>query len=268
MKTQEILAQHQQNWQNITDGIDGTGTRLDNVQSRTRATYPYRRPKFALANGILGEVVFHVNEDWNYYSKRYNKPKVTVTGKGVEFTFPKAVLAGTSCAVNLKKVFQPVERFAGNWLLEVLARQFGKTKINKDLRKVQLHECFSLLKIRSIASVEIYARIVAGTVYDYCALAGKETYHASSPKLAIAGLREKRTTRNQLDAELLTFRGAKKAYHFCDTGLRIFCADNDIDVKSALTRAELRNIVINKKELNCGKYSADLYKIGIKLNCK
>jgi len=246
-------------------------TPLSQVQSHTRATYPYRRPQFMLANGILGKVDFDVNEDWDYYSKRYNRPKTDISAKEVQFILPQVKYEQGrpgNIIVALQTNRQSVERFMGNWFLDALGRQFGMTRVEKSLRKVQLHECFALRKERSLAGVQIYARVVAGTVYDYCALVGKETYHAATAKSAIAGLRAKRESRVASEREVLTLKNVMRDYNFCATGIRNFCGDNGLDPDSEITRAELRNIVLKNRKLNCEKYSVDLRKVGINLNCK
>jgi len=265
-RKRELIANHIRTWQKLHE----SGTRLDNVQSHTRASYPYLRPEFALANGIIGKIDFDVAEDWDYYSKRYNYPKTEISGKHVAFTYPlvKYERNGNHVIISLRKTQQSVDRFAGNWFLDAIGRNFGTTRIEKSLRKAQLHECFSLRKKHDLAGVQIYARVVAGTVYDYCALVGKETYHAATAKSAIAGLRAKRESRIASEREVLTLKNVMRDYNFCATGIRNFCGDNGLDPDSEITRAELRNIVLKNRKLNCEKYSIDLRKVGINLNCK
>lgn len=268
-----LLSEHAAKWWRL---YRGEGTALDQVDSRTSASYPYSRPKFALADGIVGHVEFEVTDDWNYYSIKYGRPKTTVDGRGVKFTYPQAQVtrgADGGIKVELKRAWHSLDRFAGNWFLDILAIQFGKTRIEKNLRRVQLHECFSLRLERKIAGVEIYSRIVANTVYDFCAVAGKETFHAANAKEAIAGLREKRESRVRFDSETLRaiFRNGKcdvAGATFCSAGVRSFCADNQIDENAAMSRSELRNVVLKNRALNCEKYVAELRQIGINVNCK
>lgn len=281
-----LLAEHSAEWWEIYRGEEvmqnyiyferNPSTPLASVDSSTSASYPYCRPQFALADGIIGRVDFNVTDDWEYYSKKYGRPKTTVDNRGVQFTYPQVQVtrdAGGEIKVELKREWQPLDRFAGNWFFDVLARQFGKTRVEKNLRKVQLHECFSLRLERKIAGVEIYSRIVANTVFDVCAVAGKETFHAATAKKAVAGLREKRESRVRFDSETLRaeFNNGKcnvAGATFCSTGVRNFCADNGIDESAEMSRADLRKIVLQNRELNCEKYSQELRQIGISLNCK
>jgi len=281
-----LLADHAESWWKIYRGEEvmpnyiyierNPTTPFTSVDSRTSGSYPYCRPQFALADGIIGRVDFNVAEDWDYYSKKYGRPKTTVDNRGVWFTYPQVKItreADGSIKVELKRSWQPLARFAGNWFLDVLVRQFGKTRVEKNLRRVQLHECFSLRLERKIAGIEIYSRIVANTVYDVCAVAGKETFHAATAKEAVAGLREKRESRVRFDSEILraVFNNGKcnvAGATFCSTGVRNFCADNGISEDAEMSRAELRNIVLLNRKLNCEKYSQELRQIGISLNCK
>jgi len=270
-----LLAEHAAQWWKIYYR-SVHNTPLDHVELRTHASYPYSKPQFALVDGIVGRVDFNVTDDWNYYSKKYGRPKVTVDQRGVWFIYPQAQVtreADGTIKVELKRSWQSLDRFAGNWLFDVLARQFGKTVVEKPLRKVQLHECFSLRMERKIAGVEIYSRIVANTVYDVCAVAGKETFHAATAKEAVAGLREKRESRVRFDSEKLRaiFNNGKcnvAGATFCSTGVRNFCADNGIAEDAEMSRADLRNIVLKNRALNCEKYAEELRRIGISLNCK
>ncbi len=272
-----LLAEHAAKWWGLyREGYaDGNGYKLSQVSDKTSASYPYRKPQFALADGIVGRIDFDVTDDWNYYSKKYSRPKTTVDGRGVWFIYPQAKISQADgvIKVELKRSWQSLDRFAGNWFLDTLVRQFGKIRIEKKLRKVQLHECFSLRLERKIAGVEIYSRIVADTVYDMCALAGNETFHAATVKEAVAGLREKRESRIQFDSEMLRaiFSNGKcnvAGATFCSTGVRNFCADNGIVENAEMRRDELRNIVLKNRKLNCEKYSQELRQIGISLNCK
>lgn len=276
-----LLAEHAAKWWEIYKAGDTAinakrAYALSAVSEKTSASYPYHKPQFALVDGIVGRVDFDVADDWEYYDNKYGRPKTTVGRRGVSFTYPQAQVsrdADGEIKVELKREWQSLDRFAGNWFFDVFARQFGKNRVEKNARKVQLHECFSLRLERKIAGVEIYARVVANTVYDLCAVAGKETFHAATAKEAVAGLRDKRESRIRFDSETLrvAFRNGKcdvAGATFCSAGVRNFCADNGIDENAEMSRAELRSIVLKNRKINCEKYSQELCKIGIKVNCK
>lgn len=266
-----LLAEHAAKWWKL---YRGEGVALANVSEETSASYPYGAPRFALADGIIGNVNFYVDDDWD--AGYGGRPKTTISKRRVDFVFPQAQVsrgADGAIKVEMRSVSHPLDRFAGNWFIDVLARQFGKSIVGKRLRKVQLHECFSLRLERKIVGVEIYSRIVANTVYDVCAVAGKETFHAATAKEAVAGLREKRESRVRFDSEKLhaVFQNGKcdvAGAKFCSAGVRNFCADNGIAEDAEMSRAELRNIVLKNRALNCEKYSQELRRIGINVNCK
>lgn len=276
-----LLAEHAAKWWSLYESKlfaerGQNGYALTEVSEKTSASYPYRKPQFALADGIIGRVDFDVTDNWDYYSKKYGRPKTTVDGRGVWFTYPQAQFtsaANGGIRVELKRSWQSLDRFVGNWFFSVLAAEFGKTRVEKNLRRVQLHECFFLRLERKIKGVEIYARVVANTVYDFCAVVGKETFHAATAKEAVAGLREKRESRVRFDSETLraAFKNGKcnvAGAMFCSTGVRNFCADNGIEESAEMSRAELRNIVLKNRKLNCEKYADELRQIGIIVNCK
>lgn len=269
----EALARGRALAENYPEKLAQAGPLADVVE-KTSAAYPYCRPLFRVGN-VLGQVTFLVDEDWHYYAKSYGKPKTTITEKQVVFTYSSVRYRRTDeghIHVSLHTSEHFVARFAGNWFFDVLAAEFGRHKVEKSLKRVQLHPCFQVVKLREIAGIQVFARQVANTVYDYCVVAGGETFHAPSIAAAIAGLREKRQARVDFDSEILTaeFAGMKcrvNGVTFCATGVRNFMADNGIEA-TTITRRELRAIVVKNRATNCAKYAADLCKIGISLNCK
>lgn len=73
---------------------------------------------------------------------------------------------------------------------------------------------------------------------------------------------------NRRDAEVLNAKSVISQYAFCRAGVQAFCNDNGLDFTAEITVADLRNLVIQNRDLNCSRYATFLRKMGIVLNCK
>jgi len=204
----------------------------------------------------VATVTYREVKDWNYYSKNYKHPKITVYGRKV--TFEKK---GYIKTVDL-------DNFNGDFLLKAYVKAF-KVKAYKQkgfARKVQLNDYLRTKKIRCIGNVELWERTINKAHYDYCAVINKTTYHAFTKKEALSGLKKKINAKIKKEMEVIS---KKTGYNlgFCETGMKSFCEDNDLDLEGSYTRAELRNIILQKRKLNCDKYAPEIRKLGIILGC-
>ncbi len=149
----------------------------------------------------------------------------------------------------------------GNWLLKIIIELLGiNPERVRGKAKIQLDPHFRIERVRSIHGVEIWMRTLAGDVYDYCAVRGKDTYHAESPIAAVQGLAAKLAApdsrKARLDMDYALGLG------FCRTGVEQFCEDYDLDAAGVYTRAELREIV-NLGNGQAEKYLPEFRKAGI-----
>jgi hypothetical protein len=207
------------------------------------------------------KVTYKENVDWNYYSKNYGKPKVTISDREVIFYSKKE-------EGNTKRVV-PVDDFKGDFILKAYAEAF-KIEPYKEkgfARKVQLNDYLRVKKIKSINDVEIWKRTLNEKEYDFVAVQNKTTFHAHTRKEAVEGLKRKIEAKLEEEEEIINKELGFKL-GFCKIGMENFCEDNNIDFEGKYTRKELRNIVLQQRNLNCEKYFKELKKIKILLNCK
>ncbi len=94
-------------------------------------------------------------------------------------------------------------------------------------------------------------------------------YHseAKTAEAAIASAKAIQRYYLKRDEQILTPDFVHRKFGFCLAGIRNFMAQNEITAER-ITVAELRNIVVARRELNCKHYRNHLAKIGIMLNCK
>lgn len=214
----------------------------------------------------FGKYLVTCKESVSYDNKKYSKSWHRAHG-GAKSVDSRDVVFFNTLTDEITKV--AVDAWRGEYVAQAIA-QFLKlqpVKVAKQLRKIQLNEAFDIVKVREIAGAQVWQRTIGGYHWDYCVVSGNETFHASTVKAAIEGLRKKREARVEADSETINYQTAKAA-GFCRTGIAQFCNDNDLDIDGEYTRAELRKIVVSNRDLNCQKYQQDLRKIGISLNCK
>lgn len=206
-------------------------------------------------------ITWDETSDWDYYSKSYGRPKNTYTNRRVELLAPSST--GNYFAIT--KTYD-VDKFAGKFLVEAIAAFTGTAKVAvpKKLRPVQLNPYFEVALVKDIAGVQVYTRSIAGILVDYCAVRQGATYHAETARQAIDGLRKKLQAKAEHETEIINYALGRRM-GFCDAGMRQFADDNGLDVDGSYSRAELRNIVIQRRELNASKYRRELAQIGISI---
>lgn len=149
----------------------------------------------------------------------------------------------------------------GNWLPKVVIAllQIAPER-HRGLSHIQLDPHYRISLSRKIAGIEIWRRTLAGETIDYCAVRGKDTYHASTPRAAVHGLSAKLATpgsrREILDMDYTLSLG------FCRTGVEQFCEDYNLDSTASYTRAEIQAIVARGNG-KAEKYERELAKAGI-----
>lgn len=227
-----------------------------------KASNAYRSSKmYARFGEYYITVTQDVSEDWEAYSKSWHSahgPKRTVESRDVNFY--KDGKFESSASVN---------SFAGNYLINAIVSKFNlqKIKVQKELKKVQLIDQAEVILVRNILSTKIYKRILAGADLDFCAVHGGETFHAATISKAIAGLQKKLKAEKYFEREMISKEDGFKL-GFCETGMKSFCEDNNLNYEGEYSRKDLRNIAVSNRNINCQKYAYELRKLGIVLNCK
>lgn len=175
-----------------------------------------------------------VEKDWNYYSKSWHRnhgPKVTVTGRFVEFTSKG----------GKKKVVQ-LDSWRGNWQCKALI-EAGIVKPKKGMMHVRLNEVFDIKLIGKRHGYLVYQRSLKGELVDYCLVSPLGmTYHAATVKECLAGLKLKRQQRERRKVATINWNFLK-SLGFCSPGIKEFCSIFDFDLDGSYTPDEVYQAV-------------------------
>jgi len=148
----------------------------------------------------------------------------------------------------------------GNWLPKIIIDLLGITpQRQRELAHIQLDPHYRVSLKRKIAGIEIWQRTLAGEIIDYCAVRGKDTYHASTQSEAVKGLAAKLATpgsrREVIDMDYALSLG------FCRTGVEQFCADYGLNCTCAYRRSEVQALIVSGNG-RAKKYERELVKAG------
>lgn len=238
----------------------GNEKRILEVQENKASNSYKGKTIYCIVNGHYITVSQEESEDWNAYSKGWHNthgPKRTIENRRVNFFKGGKFLFSKN-----------VNSFAGNYLVDAIVSGLNiPVQKIKGLAKVQLNKYFSVSLVRKVFNVEIFERKLADAHIDFCAFYNNETFHASTVPGTIAGLQRKLKANVYFDREKINKNIGYKL-GFCETGMKSFCEDNNINFEGEYSRKDLRNITITNRNLNCEKYSSELRKIGIIINCK
>lgn len=148
----------------------------------------------------------------------------------------------------------------GNWLLRVVVELLGIQPVPvRGKSHIQLDPHYRIALRRKIGNTEIWERTLSGDVYDYCAVRGKDTYHAATPREAVHGLAQKLaapgTRREKIDMDYALSLG------YCRSGVDQFCEDYQLDAEKSYTRAEIQALIVAGNG-RAEKYQRELEKAG------
>jgi hypothetical protein len=198
------------------------------------------------------------SEDYAKYSKAWHRahgPARSVFARTLEIRRFDPV----SGVVQRRDVDLTDKGWRGQWWLDALIASgiVEAVKVPSRLRSVQLHRAYSVALVRTIGSVEVFERSIAGDVVDFCVLWHGITYHAASQRYALIGLRQKLVAalrvkhKGPIDLALCRVLG------FCDAGVRQFCSDFGLDPALSYTADE---VIAAVERLGCmGRSGAALY---------
>lgn len=202
------------------------------------------------------------DHNWNYYAKSYTGPKSTYSDREVVFNTIRKL-------GKVTEVFSyPLTTFSGAFMEKAIAAYLGVTKVkcSNNLKAIQLSDIFTVVETNSINRYRLFQRRIGAILWDYAILDThtRTTYHANEQEKLIPGLRLKLKAKLDIESEAIT-KQTGYDLGFCETGMCQFCTDNNINFDESYTRQNLRNIVIENREINYRKYSRELHKIGIKI---
>ena len=203
--------------------------------------------------------------DWDYYAKSYGRPKNTYTNREVVFK----TIGKLGKVVDVFSY--PLATFAGAFVEKAIAayQDITKVKCPNGLKSIQLADYFTVKETNAINGYRLFHRYIGLVPWDYAILDTKtgNTYHAKDQDRLIPGLRAKLTAKFDHKTEIIT-KQTGFDLGFCQEGMMYFCEDNNLDFEGQYSRAELRNIVVQRRDINLRKYRIELNQIGITLGKK
>lgn len=208
-------------------------------------------------------VAWDEEHDWDFYAKSYNRPKSTYDNRRIEFkTIGKFG--------NKEIIFTYLlDSFAGNFIEKAIAAfyKIDKIKVSKELKSLQLQDYFSLTELKAINGYRLFNRRIGNVSWDFAILDTKTgmNFHSFNLENLVPGLRNKITAKFDIENTEIN-KQTGYSLGFCETGMRSFCNDNNVDFEGTYTRKELRNIVTKNREQNYRKYKTELNKIGISIS--
>lgn len=148
----------------------------------------------------------------------------------------------------------------GKWLINTVCELLEIKPVPvRGKSHIQLDNHFTINLSRKIGNVEIWERKLAGELYDYCAVRGKDTYHADTQLEAIQGLQRKLALpgmrHEKIDMNYAISLG------FCRSGVVNFCEDYGLDEKKIYSRTEIQQKISEGNGL-AEKYERELEKAG------
>lgn len=202
--------------------------------------------------------------DWNYYSKRYNRPKVTVNARFIK------VLRWNPAAVRCDDVVREIARldigsYRNSEMVKTIAEflKIGPKRERGWSAAVQLNKYYRIAAAGKLHGIQCYVRTFAGVIQDHAARSGGVVHHAASRRDAVRGLLRKIRAETAVKNTTIT-RKLCKSLGFCDTGIREFCDLNGIEKnRDAATVDELRQTIAPRLRENRELFGWELQKIGV-----
>lgn len=128
----------------------------------------------------------------------------------------------------------------GSWRLKILI-ELGivKSEWVRGKRHIQLRPEYSIEEVGSSGDFTIYRRLLGTDVVDFCAAAGKLSYHAGTRQGSIKGLQDKIRVEKNLAPRKISYTYCVRHLGFCRIGLRQFCSDTGLDISLDYTLEEI-----------------------------
>lgn len=193
-----------------------------------------------------------IDEDWSYYSKAWHKshgPKRTVSDRKI--TFSRKHGTGTMTrAVEL-------DSWAGDFVANAIVALKLNTKKPVAPIRLRLNQAYDAKLVETKRGYKIYSRTILGQHHDWIIESPMGmTYHCCDRSKLIAGLHKK--IRNQT-REISGMINYKKVHSlgFCESGIKQFCTDFDLNIKNAYSPLEIHTRVKQNIE-KAAKYLGEL----------
>ncbi|NCB09317.1 MAG: hypothetical protein EOM73_14275, partial [Bacteroidia bacterium] len=191
--------------------------------------YQYQQRTFVVPeidhNGfpVTATIGWREDHDWDYYAKRYGRPKSTYSDR-------KVLFQSIGKLGQVENIFTfDLNNFAGNFMEKAIAgfQRVKKGRCPKGLKAIQMADYFTVKKLKSVNGYQLFQRYIGKVPWDYAILETKtgENYHAYDMERLIPGLRTKMQARIEHENEAITKKTAFRL-GFCQSGVRAFCEHN------------------------------------------
>ena len=210
---------------------------------------------------VIGNYAFvateDVEKDWNYYSKSYKFPKVTVHARNID-VYKKGK--------GLVKTYQ-VDRWTPGFMVEIVAQhmKIEKPAVAKSLRRFQSNKFYDVKRTKSCGGFAMYKQLLGKHVIGYVAY-NKHTdlhFHATTAEEALNGLKEKIVKfekQTKIDqSTILSAEFCNKNYGFCYPGMSEFAEAIGAAITDHLSVKELKERIEKLKDKSIlAKYRREL----------
>jgi hypothetical protein len=211
----------------------------------------------------------HKNHTYAIFKKHYITTSTVLHYDSSKVSHGLGKQTHTDRSISIKGKSGPditwnLKAYAGNFVLNAIEERFGrvkKVKVTKKLKPVQLNPKMEIIEIANNNGIKIFKRMFARVHYDYCAFSNKTTYHATSIQECVTGW-EKKKTLSTPGVKIINMKFLREL-GFCSTGIKQFCATNNIDSRDDYTVKELKTIVKKNLRYNKNYYGRELRQVGI-----
>ena len=170
--------------------------------------------------------------------------------------------AATMYSADCDQIARRVFSRRGDWMAKIAA-ELGLPTSPKSAITLSAANLFPPNEERQINGVHMHslAPFGAAKIRLYCATYAGQTYHADSPREAVAGLRAKIEAAKPMPERRMITRDDTRALHFCQAGVEQFLADAGLPENTErIDRRKLQAIVTR---MDSAPYRSELSQLGI-----
>lgn len=175
-----------------------------------------------------------VDKDWHYYGKAWHRshgPKVTVSDR--KLTFQRKHGAGI-----LKRVVE-LSSWSGDFVANAIVSLGIEPKKPTTSLRIRLNKAYNAKLIEKKRGYKIYSRTLLGQHHDWVIESPLGMiYHDADRGNLVKGLHKKIRNQSRKISGAIDWKKCR-SLGFCETGIKQFCADFGLSIKSAYSPLEI-----------------------------
>lgn len=175
-----------------------------------------------------------VDKDWHYYSKAWHRshgPKVTISDRKI--TFQRKHGAG------VMKRSVDLESWSGDFVANAIVSLGLEPKKPTTPIRVRLNKAYDAKLTETKRGYKIYSRTLLGQHHDWVIESPLGMiYHDTDRSNLIKGLHKKIRSQSRKISGAIDWKKCR-SLGFCETGIKQFCADFGLSIKSAYSPLEI-----------------------------